>query len=46
MNRFRIHFLESGLWMATVLSAIDDQSARDAFSRKHPGAILLGLRRE
>jgi hypothetical protein len=45
MSRFRIHFLEFGLWMATLLEASDDQSAREEFSRQRPGATILGLHR-
>jgi hypothetical protein len=45
MSRFRIHFLEGGIWTVTILAAKDDQSAREEFSRQRPGASIRGLRR-
>jgi hypothetical protein len=46
MNRFRIHFLEFGVWMSMVLYASDDQRAREDFRRERPGAVLLDLNLE
>jgi hypothetical protein len=43
MSRFRIHFLEFGFWMATILEANDDQSALEAFGRLRPCVTVLGL---